>query len=182
MQPFWSGLTVLWLQGTTTNGEYLLPFRTGAFLAGVPVQPVILKYGKVPTNPCCCRQLLAQHTALLDQAVCEIDCVLPGQSVASMGEHQRASAPVPAAGKCKPWPDSIRGAHSSSSNFEGKSIFLRKDNINQHCARPVWLLLMRMFAFGTCPVARGVGSQSQTWYHWTDFTCRLCSFPCMYQQ
>lgn len=37
------------LQGTTSNGEYLLPFKTGAFLAGEPVQPVILKYGKVLT-------------------------------------------------------------------------------------------------------------------------------------
>ena len=34
------------MQGTTTNGEYLLPFKTGAFLAGAPVQPVVLKYGK----------------------------------------------------------------------------------------------------------------------------------------
>ena len=34
------------MQGTTTNGRYLLPFRTGAFLAGVPVQPVIIKYGQ----------------------------------------------------------------------------------------------------------------------------------------
>ena len=32
------------LEGTTTNGFYLLPFKTGAFLAGVPIQPVILKY------------------------------------------------------------------------------------------------------------------------------------------
>ena len=39
---------VAW-QGTTTNGEYLLPFKTGAFLAGAPVQPVILCYGKVGT-------------------------------------------------------------------------------------------------------------------------------------
>ncbi|KAJ3694034.1 hypothetical protein LUZ60_009514 [Juncus effusus] len=31
-------------EGTTTNGEYLLPFKTGAFLAGVPVLPVIIKY------------------------------------------------------------------------------------------------------------------------------------------
>lgn len=35
------------MQGTTTNGDYLLPFRTGAFLAGVPLQPVLLQYGKV---------------------------------------------------------------------------------------------------------------------------------------
>lgn len=31
-------------EGTTTNGTYLLPFRTGAFIAGVPVQPVLLLY------------------------------------------------------------------------------------------------------------------------------------------
>lgn len=34
-------------QGTTSNGTCLLPFKTGAFLAGLPVQPVIIKYGKV---------------------------------------------------------------------------------------------------------------------------------------
>lgn len=31
-------------QGTTTNGRFLLPFRTGAFVAGKPVQPVLLSY------------------------------------------------------------------------------------------------------------------------------------------
>ncbi|KAL3639220.1 hypothetical protein CASFOL_017127 [Castilleja foliolosa] len=31
-------------EGTTTNGEYLLPFKTGAFLAKAPVLPVIVKY------------------------------------------------------------------------------------------------------------------------------------------
>lgn len=31
-------------EGTTTNGDYLLPFKTGAFRARTPVQPVILKY------------------------------------------------------------------------------------------------------------------------------------------
>uniref|UniRef100_A0A453ET74 Uncharacterized protein n=1 Tax=Aegilops tauschii subsp. strangulata TaxID=200361 RepID=A0A453ET74_AEGTS len=30
--------------GTTTNGDYLLPFKTGAFLARAPLQPVILRY------------------------------------------------------------------------------------------------------------------------------------------
>ncbi|KAL2894622.1 Lysophospholipid acyltransferase LPEAT1 [Bienertia sinuspersici] len=32
------------LEGTTTNGNFLLPFKTGAFIAGAPVLPVILKY------------------------------------------------------------------------------------------------------------------------------------------
>ncbi|KAI4339873.1 hypothetical protein MLD38_024764 [Melastoma candidum] len=35
---------MLFPEGTTTNGEYLLPFKTGAFLAKSPVRPVILKY------------------------------------------------------------------------------------------------------------------------------------------
>ncbi|KAJ8762330.1 hypothetical protein K2173_007487 [Erythroxylum novogranatense] len=35
---------MLFPEGTTTNGDYILPFKTGAFLAGVPVVPVILKY------------------------------------------------------------------------------------------------------------------------------------------
>lgn len=37
-------LMMLFPEGTTTNGNYLLPFKTGAFVAGTPVQPVILKY------------------------------------------------------------------------------------------------------------------------------------------
>ncbi|KAH7373957.1 hypothetical protein KP509_17G080900 [Ceratopteris richardii] len=39
-----SPLMMLFPEGTTTNGNYLLPFKTGAFVAGTPVQPVILKY------------------------------------------------------------------------------------------------------------------------------------------
>ena len=39
---------LLFPEGTTTNGRFLLPFRTGAFLAGVPVQPVILKFRTPP--------------------------------------------------------------------------------------------------------------------------------------
>ena len=31
-------------EGTTSNGEYLLPFKTGAFRAQTPVKLVILKY------------------------------------------------------------------------------------------------------------------------------------------
>ncbi|KAK9815838.1 hypothetical protein WJX72_010562 [[Myrmecia] bisecta] len=37
---------LLFPEGTTTNGKHLLPFKTGAFLAGRPVQPVILRYGE----------------------------------------------------------------------------------------------------------------------------------------
>lgn len=38
---------LLFPEGTTTNGNFLLRFRTGAFIAGVPVQPTIVKYGPV---------------------------------------------------------------------------------------------------------------------------------------
>ncbi|KAI4320999.1 hypothetical protein MLD38_034423 [Melastoma candidum] len=37
-------LVMLFPEGTTTNGDFLLPFRTGAFLSGVPVLPVIIRY------------------------------------------------------------------------------------------------------------------------------------------
>ncbi|PIN03176.1 putative phosphate acyltransferase, contains PlsC domain [Handroanthus impetiginosus] len=35
---------MLFPEGTTTNGDYLLPFKSGAFLAKAPVLPIILRY------------------------------------------------------------------------------------------------------------------------------------------
>mmetsp|Transcript_50317 Transcript_50317/g.129591 ORF Transcript_50317/g.129591 Transcript_50317/m.129591 type:complete len:329 (-) Transcript_50317:296-1282(-) len=35
---------VVFPEGTTTNGKYLLKFRTGAFVPGLPVQPVLINY------------------------------------------------------------------------------------------------------------------------------------------
>ncbi len=35
---------MLFPEGTTTNNKYLMPFKRGAFVAGVPVQPLVLKY------------------------------------------------------------------------------------------------------------------------------------------
>ncbi|KAL1817839.1 lysophospholipid acyltransferase LPEAT1 isoform X2 [Daucus carota subsp. sativus] len=37
-------IIMLFPEGTTTNGDYLLPFKSGAFLPKAPVLPVILKY------------------------------------------------------------------------------------------------------------------------------------------
>ncbi|XAR64110.1 Plasmalogen synthase [Bertholletia excelsa] len=37
-------IMMLFPEGTTTNGDYLLPFKTGAFLPKAPVLPVILRY------------------------------------------------------------------------------------------------------------------------------------------
>lgn len=42
---------LLFPEGTTTNGRYLLPFKTGAFIAGVPLQPVVLKYQTKGVSP-----------------------------------------------------------------------------------------------------------------------------------
>jgi len=39
------------VQGTTTNGRLVLPFKTGAFLAGVPVQPCMIKYETGRVSP-----------------------------------------------------------------------------------------------------------------------------------
>uniref|UniRef100_A0A0E0JHM8 Phospholipid/glycerol acyltransferase domain-containing protein n=1 Tax=Oryza punctata TaxID=4537 RepID=A0A0E0JHM8_ORYPU len=52
-------------QGTTTNGDYLLPFRTGAFLARVPVQPVILRYPYTMFSPAWDSMDGARHVFLL---------------------------------------------------------------------------------------------------------------------
>lgn len=38
---------LLFPEGMTSNGTHILPFKSGAFLAGVPVKPVVLRYGKV---------------------------------------------------------------------------------------------------------------------------------------
>ncbi|KAL6995652.1 Lysophospholipid acyltransferase lpeat1, variant 2 [Sarracenia purpurea var. burkii] len=35
---------MLFPEGTTTNGDFILPFKTGAFLSKAPVLPVILRY------------------------------------------------------------------------------------------------------------------------------------------
>ncbi|GFR48524.1 hypothetical protein Agub_g10419 [Astrephomene gubernaculifera] len=35
---------LLFPEGTTTNNRFMLPFKRGAFVAGVPVQPLVLKY------------------------------------------------------------------------------------------------------------------------------------------
>ncbi|KAI8016581.1 Lysophospholipid acyltransferase LPEAT1 [Camellia lanceoleosa] len=37
-------MMMLFPEGTTTNGDFLLPFKTGAFLSKAPVRPVILRY------------------------------------------------------------------------------------------------------------------------------------------
>ncbi|KAJ4802091.1 Lysophosphatidylcholine acyltransferase 1 [Rhynchospora pubera] len=39
-----SPMMLLFPEGTTTNGDYLLPFKSGAFLAKAPVVPIILRY------------------------------------------------------------------------------------------------------------------------------------------
>lgn len=42
---------LLFPEGTTSNGKFLLPFKTGAFLAGLPLQPIILQYTVNSVSP-----------------------------------------------------------------------------------------------------------------------------------
>jgi Acyltransferase len=66
---------LLFPEGTTTNGRYLLRFRTGSFISGVPVQPIILKYSKV----CMCghhrsaghEHVMSGATLFLQKVVCD---------------------------------------------------------------------------------------------------------------
>lgn len=44
-------LLVLAPEGTCGNGYSLLKFRTGAFVAGLPVLPILLKYKTSCINP-----------------------------------------------------------------------------------------------------------------------------------
>ncbi|CAH9100300.1 unnamed protein product [Cuscuta epithymum] len=39
-----SPMVILFPEGTTTNGDFLLPFKTGAFVSKAPVLPVIIRY------------------------------------------------------------------------------------------------------------------------------------------
>ncbi|WVZ71390.1 hypothetical protein U9M48_019982 [Paspalum notatum var. saurae] len=58
-------MMLLFPEGTTTNGDYLLPFKTGAFLASVPVQPVILRYPYRRFSPAWDSMDGARHVFLL---------------------------------------------------------------------------------------------------------------------
>ncbi|KAF0918713.1 hypothetical protein E2562_025837 [Oryza meyeriana var. granulata] len=64
-----SSMMLLFPEGTTTNGDYLLPFKTGAFLARVPVQPVILRYPYTMFSPAWDSIDGARHVFLL---LCQI--------------------------------------------------------------------------------------------------------------
>ncbi|CAM0881068.1 unnamed protein product [Alopecurus aequalis] len=60
-----SPMLLLFPEGTTTNGDYLLPFKTGAFLARAPVQPVILRYPYTRFSPAWDSMDGARHVFLL---------------------------------------------------------------------------------------------------------------------
>ncbi|KAL5214403.1 hypothetical protein ABZP36_003555 [Zizania latifolia] len=53
------------LEGTITNGDYLLPFKMGSFLAKAPVKPIILRYAYKRFSPTCDSMSGAPHVFLL---------------------------------------------------------------------------------------------------------------------
>lgn len=56
---------LLFPEGTTSNGNFMLPFKTGAFLAGVPLQPVLLRYATRSISPAWETIGAIRHIALL---------------------------------------------------------------------------------------------------------------------
>ncbi len=56
---------LLFPEGTTTNGQFLLPFKSGAFLAGQPVQPVIIRYNTRGMSPSWESIIINRHIFLL---------------------------------------------------------------------------------------------------------------------
>ena len=49
--PEWPTL-VVFPEGTCTNGTALITFKKGPFIAGVPVQPITIKYHRTTVDPC----------------------------------------------------------------------------------------------------------------------------------
>ncbi|OVA04550.1 Phospholipid/glycerol acyltransferase [Macleaya cordata] len=58
-------MMMIFPEGTTTNGDFLLPFKTGAFLAKAPVLPVILRYPYQRFSPAWDSISGARHVILL---------------------------------------------------------------------------------------------------------------------
>jgi hypothetical protein len=86
-----------YLQGTTTNGRYLLPFKTGAFLAGVPVLPTIIHYyTSSGSNDLCCSSAARVLAAAAVAAAAAAAAGLAVSSGASSGAA--AAAGLAAAG------------------------------------------------------------------------------------
>jgi hypothetical protein len=85
------------LQGTTSNGRYLLPFKTGAFLAGVPVLPTIIHYHTSSgANDLCCS---SAARALAAAAVAAAAAAAAGLAASNgAGSGAAAAAGLAAAG------------------------------------------------------------------------------------
>lgn len=56
---------LLFPEGTTSNGKYIMPFKTGAFLAGIPLQPVIIQYHSSSVSPAWESVGITKHLYLL---------------------------------------------------------------------------------------------------------------------
>lgn len=68
---------VIFPEGTTTNGEYLINFRNGAFLPLSPIQPLIIHYKYKWFNPCWVEYTALQYfTRLCTQWVNTIEITL----------------------------------------------------------------------------------------------------------
>jgi len=52
---------IVFPEGTTSNGKYLIFFHSGAFVAGKPVKPVIIRYPYLYFNPTWETILLSEH-------------------------------------------------------------------------------------------------------------------------
>ena len=83
---------LLFPEGTTTNGRYLLPFKTGAFLAGQPLQPVVIRYGQVRRRRGLCRCWFCTRECRVAVGLCK-----RGRCVATLpwwaGRPQQPHAP-----------------------------------------------------------------------------------------
>ena len=77
-------------QGTTTNGHCLLPFKTGAFLAGAPVQPVVIRYTPRSIQPSWESMSAVRHVGLLLANLRhKVSCSQVGTGITGSHRHDR---------------------------------------------------------------------------------------------
>ena len=114
---------LLFPEGTTTNGKVLLPFKTGAFLAGKPLQPVLIRYHTDRFSACWDAIEFPRHLWLLhcqphvDVTVYELPLYVPSeeerQDPVLFANNVRATMLQFGSGWLKP----------SNSTFEDKMVY-----------------------------------------------------------
>lgn len=129
-------------EGTTTNGCAVLPFRTGAFAADLPVQPVVLQYPHQDFSPAWETISLARHLTLLlaqprNQCVLRVLPIVHPESVTApegqTAEGEGRAEPNEAMQRARAFADVVRRRIASAASLELSGLSYR-DKVEYHTA------------------------------------------------